>query len=106
MFERVSLQKKLGKTKAMICMTGFVWGRQGVEAYKQRATGGGPTFQESKRTRVSCEECGGSMAAYSLKHHMKRSHGRVLPQVRGLEVGGGVLEIYKLSLSWILKSME
>ena len=32
MFYRVSLQKNLRKTKAMICSPGFIWGQQGVYA--------------------------------------------------------------------------
>ena len=37
---------------------------------------------------------------------MEREHVRVLPQVRGVEVGGGVLEVYKVSFSCILKSVD
>ena len=37
---------------------------------------------------------------------MERSHGIVLPQVRGLDVGGGGLETYKVSFLRILKLME
>ena len=63
MFERVCLQTNLGKTKAMICTPGFIWGQHGAEAYKRRALGEGQNFRESKGTRVSCEVCGGTMAA-------------------------------------------
>ena len=87
MFERRGLQTNLSNTKAMVCIPRFIWGKQGVESYKRRATGEGPTFQESKRTRVSCEECGRGVAAFPLRHHMERSHGIVLPQVRGVDVG-------------------
>ena len=59
MFERVGLHKNLSKTKAMICMPRFIWGQQGVEAYKRRYTGEGPKFWERKITRVSCAECEG-----------------------------------------------
>ena len=55
MFERVSLQTKLNKTKAVICTTGFIWIKRGDEVYKQRATGEGPIFPERKKNRVSCE---------------------------------------------------
>ena len=34
MFKRVGLQANLSKIKAMICMPGFIWGKQVVEAYK------------------------------------------------------------------------
>ena len=96
MFDRVGLQTNLGKTKAMICMPGFIWGQHGVEVYNRRDTGEGPDFQEGKSTRVSCDDCGGTMYAYSLRHHMEISHGRVFTKVRGVDVGGGLLDIYKL----------
>ena len=54
-FERVSLQKNLNKTKAVICTPGFIWGQQVDESYKRQATGEGPTFRERNRTRVSCK---------------------------------------------------
>ena len=44
MFERVELQTNLNKTKAMICMTGFIWRQQVAEMYNRRATGEGPTL--------------------------------------------------------------
>ena len=62
-FERVGLQTNLIKTKSMVCTSGFIWGQHGVDAYTRRAMGEGPTFMERKRTRESCEECGGTMAA-------------------------------------------
>ena len=82
MFERVGLQTDLRKTKAMICTLWFIWGLQGSEAYNRQATGEGPTFQEIRRTRISGEVFGGTMAASSLRFHMEKSHVRVLPQVR------------------------
>ena len=63
------------------------YSQQGVEAYKRRAMGEGPTFQERKITSISFEECGGTMAMSSLRHHMERSHSIVLPQIRGVDVG-------------------
>ena len=96
-FERFGLQTNLNNTKAVICTLGFIWGQQGAEAYKRRATEEGPTFRERNRTRVSCEECGEIIAAYSLRHHMDIAHGRVLPQVRGVYVRVGGLDIYKVS---------
>ena len=80
----------------MVCTPGFIWGQLGVEAYKRRATREGPTFWERKRTRVSCEEGGGAMAAYSLRHNMERSYGIVLPQVRGADIRGRGPETYKV----------
>ena len=34
MFERVGLQTNLDKTKAIICTSGLIWGKQGAEAYR------------------------------------------------------------------------
>ena len=106
MFETVVLKKNLSKTKVMICTLGFIWGQQLVEAYKRIVTGEGTTFQERKITRGSYKECGGTMAASSLRHYTERSHGIVLPQVREVDVRGGGPEIYKVSLPRILKSVE
>ena len=39
MFERVELQKNLGKTKEMVCTLVFIWGQQGIAAYKRRVMG-------------------------------------------------------------------
>ena len=39
MFERVGLQTNMSKTKVMVCILGFIWGHQVVEAYMLRATG-------------------------------------------------------------------
>ena len=46
------------------------------------------------------------MAASSLQHHMERVHGRLFPLVRGVEVGGGGLEVYKVSFPRILKLVD
>ena len=34
MFERVILQKNMNKTKAVMYMLGFIWGKHGSESYK------------------------------------------------------------------------
>ena len=46
------------------------------------------------------------MYASSLRHHVARAHVRVLPQVRGVDVGGGGLEVYKVLFPRIQKSVE
>ena len=51
-------------------------------------------------------ECGGKMTVYSLCHHMDMSHSIVLPQTRGMDVRGGGLEKYMVSLLRILKLVE
>ena len=85
---------------------GFIWGQQGAAVYKRRVTGEGETFKERKRSRVICTECGGTMAASSLRHHMEISHGIVLHHTRGMNVRGGCLETYVISFLWILKLVE
>ena len=55
-FERLCLKTNFRNTKAMVCTSGFIWGQQGVDVYKRKATGEGPNFREIKRTRVSYEE--------------------------------------------------
>ena len=73
---------------------------------KKCSTREGTTFRERKRTRVSCEECGETMADSSLQNHMDRAHGKVLTKARGMDVSGGGLEVYKMSFTWILKSVD
>ena len=78
-FEIVGLQKNLGNPKAMVCTPGLIWGKQGVAAYKKRATGEGETPRKQKKTRVSYDECRKMMASLSLQHHMDYDHGKVMP---------------------------
>ena len=54
---------------------------------------------------VSYDYCGGTMATSSLCHHMKRSHGILVPQIRRVDVGGGGTDTYKVLLPRILKLM-
>ena len=65
-----------------------------------------PTFQERKRTRVFCKECGDTMNASSLQHHTERACVRLFPQMWDVDVGGGGLEVYKVSFPRILKSVD
>ena len=46
------------------------------------------------------------MAACYLRHHTERTHGKLLTQVRGVDVGGGGLEVYMVSLPRILKLVD
>ena len=96
----------MGKTKAMVCTPGFVWGQHGSVAYKRRETREGGNFRERRRTRVSCANFGGTMAASSLCHHIERSHGIVLQQNRGVDIGRRGTETYVMSFLRILKSVE
>ena len=72
MFDRVSPYTNLGKTKTMVCTPEFIWGKQGESAYKRWETGEGATFREGKIKRVSCEECGVTIAALSLRKYMEK----------------------------------
>ena len=103
MFDRVELIQNLGKTKAMVCTPGFIWGQQRTFFYKRRAMGEGDTFWDRKKTRVICTEYGGEMVVSSLCPHMERTHGRVLPHTREVDVGGGGLEKYVVSFPQVLK---
>ena len=105
-FKRVGLRENLSNTKAMICTTGFIWGQQVVEKYKRRATGEVPIFWYRNITRVGFEECGGTMASSYLHHHMERSYGRLMPQVRGVDLGWGGVEVYKGLFLNILNMVE
>ena len=102
MFERVGYQTHLGNTKAIVCTTGFICVYQGTSAYKRITTGEGDTFREGKRTRVSCAECGGTMSASYLRHHMKRSHRIFLPQNKWIDSGGGGPDTYRVQFMWVL----
>ena len=60
-FDRVRRYMNLGKTKAMTCNPGFIWGYMVNDAYNWRMVREGGTFLEQKRTRVSCINCGVTM---------------------------------------------
>ena len=106
MFERIGLQKNLGKIKAMVFTPGFIWVQQGPATYMRRATGEGATFWEIKKTRVICAERRGKMAVSSLCHHTERSHSIVLPHTRGVDIGGRGSKNYVVSFPLILKLVE
>ena len=37
---------------------------------------------------------------------MKMLHVRILPQVKGVDIGGERLDVYKVSIPWILNSVK
>ena len=45
------------------------------------------------------------MAAFFIWHHMGRSYGIVLPQIRGVEIGGVGMYTYKVLFPRILESV-
>ena len=67
---RMGLLDNLEKTKAVVCTPRFIWVKWRRTAYKRWAMGEGATFRERKKTRVSCNECGVTVAASYLKTHM------------------------------------
>ena len=87
MFEWVELYTNLVNTKSMKCTPRFIWGHLDKEIYKWQLAGEGNTFPERKIKRVSCDECGITMVASSLRHHMDIIHGRSLAQIGEVEIG-------------------
>ena len=71
----------------MVFTTGFIWDKYGGVTYNHRETGEGEIFRERKINRVSCEECGSTIAASSIYHHMEISHRVVMSQTQGLGIG-------------------
>ena len=59
------------------------------EAYKRQVMGEGATFLERKRAWVSCDECGVTMSASSLKNHVTSIHMSSLAQNWEAETWGG-----------------
>ena len=53
MFRRLGLDTNLEKTKALVCIPRYIWGKWIEAVYKHTATGEGETFRERKRLRVS-----------------------------------------------------
>ena len=70
MFEWVIFYMNLENTNYMACIPGFIWGQLDKDAYKRRTTSESATFGEQKRTKVSCDECGGTVEVFSLRNHM------------------------------------
>ena len=71
MFRRIRLETNLEQKKLMVCTPGLIWGHIWEVAYKQREAGEGTKFQERKKIRVSCSECGVEMADSSIRNHME-----------------------------------
>ena len=106
-FDRVGLHKNMSKTNSMVFTPGFIWGQQGVEAYKQIDTGEVPAFRKRDKNRVSFEDYGGGgVTASSLRHHMKRSNVIVLHHIIVVDVRGVGTETYKVLFPRVFKSVE
>ena len=63
-------------------------------------------FREINRSRVSCAECGVTVAVSSLKGHMERQHVSSLPQTREVKIGGGGGFTYVVSFPRVLKTVK
>ena len=72
----------------------------GVQAESDRVGVG--EYSEWKKTRVSYEECGTEMAAFSFRHHMEISHRIVIAQTRWVDIGIRVPETYVLYFKRVL----
>ena len=66
----------MGKTVSMTCRPCATIGNQSEVAYGRKMTGEGPTYQERKRERVECGDCGKGIAAGSLDANRMVQHGK------------------------------
>ena len=76
LFDRVGLQKNVGKTVGMVCHPCQVAGKMTQAAYGRRLTGEGNSYRELQRDWVECEECGEQLAFSSLSSHLMTRHGK------------------------------
>ena len=66
LFDWVRLSRKVQKNLGMVCQSGRVVGVWLDKAYKHRMTGEGRSYQERRRERVQCPECGKYLERRSL----------------------------------------
>jgi hypothetical protein len=72
LFESIGLRTNPDKTKVMMCVPGNIWVVHTEEAYHTQQYG--PVNPTAKRHRVECDICGVSLAARSLRSHLKTKH--------------------------------
>ena len=60
-------------------------------------------FRESKRLRVSCAECGVTVAQYLLQQYMSIQNGICVPHTRGVDKKGEGLTTYVVSFPRLLQ---
>ena len=77
LFDRVGLQKNVGKTVGMVCHPCQTSGNLSDEAYGRRVTGEGTTYREWLKGQVTCGACKELLAAVSLTSNMMTQHGMV-----------------------------
>ena len=75
LFARVGLRTNTDKTKVMVMLPASIRTYYSEHAYKRKLGGGGDSYQQRKRRRVTCTECGKDLAAGSIVPHMKAQHG-------------------------------
>ena len=99
LFERVGLQRNIGKTVIMVCRPCQATGNQSEAAYGSNMTGEGPTYWERQKERVDYGECGKEMAAGSLASHQMTQHGQAKEEWWSWEASatGGDLRTYRLA---------
>ena len=103
MFQRMGLEMNLKNYKTMVCTPGYIWVKWGEQVYKIQSTGEGATYRERKRLRVSCADCGVTVARSYLKQHMMSLHGICAPQTRGVDDKGEGSTAYVGSFPRILQ---
>ena len=81
-------------------------GEWGDTAYKRWETGEGATFREQKKTRVSYNKCGVTVAVSYLKTHMAQIHAICIPQKRGVDEVGGGQTTYVASFPGVLQEVK
>ena len=106
MLFRMGLESNLKKTKTLVCTPRVIWVKCGETAYKQQAAGEEETLREQKKTRVSCTECGVTVAVLYLKTHMVKIHIICVPHMSKVNEVGGVPTTYVVSLSRVLQEFK
>ena len=77
LFDKVGLQKNVGKTVGMVCHLCQETGNLSEAAYGRRVTGEGPTYRDRLKGQVECGACGEFLAEGYLSSHIMTQHGRV-----------------------------
>ena len=81
LFDRVGLQKNVGKTVSMVCHPcQATSGKITKAAYGNRLTGEGKSYKEQQRDRMECAECGEQLEVGSMLSHLMTRHGKTAGQ--------------------------
>ena len=74
LFDGVKIKTNMGNMDSMVCQSYHAPGRMSGEAYDRQTPGTCKTFQERKRRRVECLECGIEVAAGLMLTHRQSQH--------------------------------